>query len=118
MTTNEKIQLIEKLVDQYKKLNDAFDKFSVVVGPTCEGELFNAAWRAFDSYTDVVSELVNDPDHYIAWYIFDNRLGANNFEVRWVTYDRRSRKRNKQKVVKTVKDLVYVIEATQLDSST
>lgn len=110
MTTDEKIKIVEKLIGEYTKLSAVFDRLDDVLGSDPSAPLFNAVWSSFDSYTDTVSRLIGDPTHYLSWYIYDNQLGEKKFSVRWDSYDKNNRKRKHSRIVKTVKDLVYVIE--------
>ena len=45
------------------------------------GPLYEAVWNAWDGYTEVLSTLIGDNDHWLDWYAAENRMGLNGLEA-------------------------------------
>jgi hypothetical protein len=101
MTTQEKINLVNTIVTQYKELSAQTEGFSKFIG-SIDGPFFDAIWKPFDSYAALVSDTIEDDNEFVQWFIWDNDCGKRAFKVTF--------KNGKSIKVKTVKDLIKVIE--------
>lgn len=96
-----KEKIINKLLADHKNISDAWDALAKVVGMDYESALGRATWFAFDNYVSAVSAAVGDDGDWISWFIHENDCGQRAMQA---GYD------GKLKKVKTVKDLVKLIE--------
>ena len=102
MNTKQKIELIESLLDIYGQLQAQFDIFTKLTGGSYDSPLANPVWQMFDKYLDAVADKVGDEDYWIAWFIWENELGKKAHKCF---------SGGKTHIVKTVKDLVKLIES-------
>lgn len=76
----EKLRLIEEVLAHKAKIDQAFDAMSVLFGNS-EGSVFDAVYKAFDSYVATVSIVIGDWSDRLAWYIWDNDMGKKRLRV-------------------------------------
>ena len=102
MKTKEKITIIEKLLAHYQEMRAMSDAMYELFGAVADSRAMNPQWKAFDSYTDCVAKLVGDDWSWISWFIWENDCGKKELAAG---------KGNRMKPIKTVKDLVEMLEA-------
>lgn len=102
MTSNEKLQLLEKWNGQYNAIYESWEKVSEIFGSSPESELFNNTFTMFDEYTELIAEKVGDKNDWLFWWIFECEQGKNNGDVKI------GKKKFKSQ---SVKDLLKIIEA-------
>lgn len=104
MNTAEKIKIIESLIESYRAMSASADSMLKLLGITADCDALNPFWKAFDKYVEVVSNLVGDSSDWLTWYIWDNKCGERQMAAGYG---------GKLKPIKTVKDLVRLIEKGQ-----
>jgi len=102
MTSNEKLQLLEKWNGQYNALHESWEKISEVFGDCLNSEMFNNTFEMFDAYTEAVAKLVGDDNEWLFWWMFECEQGMKNGDVKI------GKKKFKSQ---SVKDLLKIIEA-------
>ena len=95
----EHIKEIEICITQYQALSKEMD--IVYKHPGDNGSFIDTVWEMFDRYTDTVEMLIGDHFNNLSWYMLENDCGKDAMER---TVDKKKRK------IKTVKDLVWLIE--------
>ena len=106
MSEQEKIKLIEELVNHYKNANDLFGGIKEYID-LAETKIWDTYWLMFDSYLETVAKIIGDDFGSISWFIWENDCGKKGFEVHF----KNSSGDIKKIQVKTVEDIVEVIEA-------
>jgi hypothetical protein len=102
MTKQEKIKLIQDLVNHYKDLESNCNQIANIFGCDYNSKFFTSIWGAFDAYMELVQKSTEDVFDWIPWFIYDNECGKRNIECEV---------RGGVKVkVKTVKQLVELID--------
>lgn len=76
----EKLRLIEEVLAHKAKIDKEFDTMYVLFG-NAEGSVFDAVYKAFDSYVDAVSTIIGDWSGRLAWYIWENDMGKKGLKV-------------------------------------
>lgn len=97
----ERIKLIKDLVKQKESLEAEMGelyKFGMYLN------LFDTVWRVFEDYMECVSKLVGDEHDWLSWYLYDRPED-----------DPRCKINGEWRVVRTVEDLVRVIDDTKSD---
>ena len=67
---------LKTILGAHERLDLATSKAIEVGCLDPDGPLYDAIWRGFDDTLEVV-----DPHDWITWYIYDNAMGKNGFEV-------------------------------------
>ncbi len=67
---------LKTILAAYERLDLAASKAIEVGCLDPDGPLYDAIWRGFDDMLQVV-----DSHDWITWYIYDNAMGRNGFEV-------------------------------------
>lgn len=108
LSTQEKVRLINKLIQKYHAINKASDKLESAIGQFNENSpIFVALWDNFDFTVDLVSDLVDDNNEWIPWFIWDNDLGKNLLTAKIGQFQRK---------IKNVNELVKIIELDNIDA--
>lgn len=102
------VNLVKELVKHHDALNKQYEDLHKLTRCDVDSPLFNAVWKAYDSYINVVSALIgdtqrNDWDSWVSWYIYDNNCGRSGLPA--------GVSGNKMKPIRTVEDLVRLIHA-------
>ena len=88
---------LKTILGAYERLDLATSKAIEVGCLDPNGSLYDAIWRGFDDMLEVVG-----PHDWITWYIYDNAMGKNGFEVEIGS---------KKLKVKNIKTLLEVMNA-------
>ena len=97
----ESIKLIKDLIEHKDKLETEMSELSNL---GADLNLFNTMWEAFESYTKCVSKLVGDDHDWLSWWLYDMPED-----------DPRCKINGEWRVVRTVEDLVRVIDDSKVD---
>ena len=104
MKVNDMMPLLTAWANRHRELTAQMDAlFALVEGSG--GPLFNAVWGAWDQYTDTLSKLVGDAEHWLDWDAAENRMGLNGLEA--------APAGGKLRKVRTLHQLARLIEAGQ-----
>ena len=95
------LQQLNKLLKEYKELNDACDAAREAGCLEIEGRLQNAIWSSIET---VISFF--DPQGWIMWYILENNYGAKGYDAGY---------KGNMKPIKTTEDLLWVMYAQEND---
>lgn len=95
------LQQLDKLLKEYKELNDACDAAREAGCLEIEGRLQNAIWSSIET---VISFF--DPQGWIMWYILENNYGAKGYDAGY---------KGNMKPIKTVEDLLWVMYSQEND---
>lgn len=68
--------VVDKVVSDYKNLDKACNAARKAGTLDIYGKLSNVIWETFGDMMTII-----DPSGWIEWYIFDNELGACQFEA-------------------------------------
>lgn len=74
MTKEQFIQLMEVIKERYYKIEEIYDKLDDVFGSV--GDLFIDE-TSMTPIIDVISEIVEDNDKWIEWYVYDKNWGTD-----------------------------------------
>jgi hypothetical protein len=77
----ELIRAITKVVENYQKLDEAWNAALKVFDGSPENPLYRATWGVFDDYLDLVNELYDLDDDWLHWFIYENDCGENKMEA-------------------------------------
>lgn len=100
MTRDKKIQLLEQWKACHDETAAKFDALEACFdSPT--GGLFDAAWRAFDAYTAVLSILLDDDFKNLDWFASECDFGRKPMEAG---------KSGDMRRIATFDDLLWLIE--------
>ena len=81
MNKKEKIKLIEEVVSHFKKCDELFSDINKTFGCCAESPIWDTYWTMFDSYTESVSKRIDDPYHFLQWFIWENDCGKKGYEI-------------------------------------
>lgn len=102
MKTEEKIKLVEEIVERKKSLDDFFDKFQEVFGDCVESNMWKHMWEMFEDYVKLAEKMIGDDFESVGWFIWDNDCGKNEYSC--------FTSKDVEIIVKTPKDLIRFIE--------
>ncbi len=102
MIKSEITKRIERVVEHFKTLNAAWDKFHDITGSMSDSPLGNAVWKMQDQWIESVSELIGDDDDWLNWYLWANDCGHKALEAKAARW-------KKARKIQTVTDLVDII---------
>ena len=74
MTKEQFIQLMEVIKERYYKIEEIYDKLDDVFGSV--GDLFIDE-TSMTPIIDVISEIVEDNNKWIEWYVYDKNWGTD-----------------------------------------
>ena len=74
MTKEQFIRLMEVIKERYYKIEEIYDKLDDVFGSV--GDLFIDE-TSMTPIIDVISEIVEDNDKWIEWYVYDKNWGTD-----------------------------------------
>ena len=74
MTKEQFIKLMEVIKERYYKIEEIYDKLDDVFGSV--GDLFIDE-TSMTPIIDVISEIVEDNDKWIEWYVYDKNWGTD-----------------------------------------
>jgi hypothetical protein len=100
METQEKVELIQKIVEHHKNLNKTFDNIGEIFGTYPEGRLWDQVWNLFDLTVTMTESTVGDESNWINWYLWERTPRANTVTLEDGT----------EIVVDSVEKLVQIIE--------
>lgn len=80
MTDQEKIELLNKLIELKRGRDQFFEKFDALFGvghgfPGASDGSFDVFNRLFDEYSALVAEKIGDSKEGIDWFVYDNECG-------------------------------------------
>ena len=81
MTRKETIILLNVWLETYHELDMQYESLRKLVGGNAESPLFNATYRAFERYTDMLAKLVGDRDGWLCWFLYENDCGEKGHEA-------------------------------------
>lgn len=90
-------KIIDMIVSDYKRLDEACDTAIEAGALNCSGPLFDAIWRAFEDMLKLV-----DHEGWINWFIYENDCGAKGMNAS-------SYEKIKMKPIKTTRHLAQII---------
>jgi len=79
-----------------------FSSLEKTIGLDSDSQLGLALWKPFESYTDLLSEVVGDEDQWLWWYCLENDMGRKKLAAR--SGGRRMR------VITGLNDLVWLLQ--------
>ena len=91
MTDQEKIELLNKLIELKRGIDQFFEKFDALFGVghgfhgASDGS-FDVFNRLLDEYSALVAEKIGDSKEGIDWFIFENDCGGNGMEC-WIRHE-------------------------------
>ena len=100
MTEEEKYDLLEKHISEYKELSAMQDSISETIGCVPESPLFDLMFSIHESKGGILSKMLGDDNEWILWYIYDNKCGDDRGEVT---------KGDEKRYVGTIYDLIWCI---------
>jgi hypothetical protein len=68
---------IKTVLQFHEELNDKWSALEKVLGADVSMGLGDLSWRLFDKYTDAIQREIGDDNQWVAWWIFDNKMGKN-----------------------------------------
>ncbi len=81
ITTRSEAQVwLENVVSAKDKLDSCWDDFCDCVSGSADSPLGLAVWKPMQLLLDCVSELLNDEDDAINWFVWDNDCGKNGLQ--------------------------------------
>ena len=109
MTKDEAIAHLQRWQDNYIALEAAYNPLEKAFGASYEGELPDAMWRMFDTYTELLGDVLGDTRAWLQWYCFETKMGKKDkcVFIPEVCYNA---------PVKNVTDLYTIIEASKENS--
>lgn len=112
MTHDDRLDLLREWHKRGRALEAATEKFCDLLGiEDLEGcPLLGAAWRMWDSYTASVAARVGDGFNWLNWWWFDAKRGKGTCEARAASWP-------STKPIRTLKDLLAIIEADLPDAA-
>jgi hypothetical protein len=72
---------IKTVIQFHEELNDKWSALEKVLGADVSMGLGDLSWRLFDKYTDAIQQEIGDDHQWLSWWIFDNKMGANKFQI-------------------------------------
>lgn len=106
MTKDKALGTLQRWQDMYNNLEAAYSPLEKAFGASYEGELPDAMWRMFDSYTELLGDVLGDTQDWLSWYCYETDMGKKDMRVFipdvW-----------NHLPVKNVSDLYAVIEASK-----
>jgi hypothetical protein len=81
MTTKERIEIVNAVIETHDKLERAWEPAIKVFG-THDNALHEASWTVFDLYLDEMEKRMGDTFHWLAWHIYDNQCGDRGLEAK------------------------------------
>ena len=112
MTRKEKLSLLTDWKNSYIKLDNAYDKLSKAFGcHLIDSDIFDSAFMMFDRYTKTVAMLLDcnntllcHVEDWLSWYCYETNMGSKDMDAQADSW-------KKARKIKTVKDLLDIIEA-------
>jgi hypothetical protein len=93
------LEQLNKLLKEYKELDEACEAARKAGCLEIEGRLQNAIWSSIET---VISFF--DPQGWIMWYILDNEYGTKGYDAGY---------KGNMKPIKTTEDLFWVLYAEE-----
>lgn len=103
MTKKEKTSTILKVLDLKKDLDMNWNIFSMQCGATVDSPFGEAIWKQFDCLVEFAEKAIGDEHGWLNWFIWDNECGEKGLGAHLSSG-------KKKKNVRTVNDLVFLIE--------
>jgi len=100
METQEKVELIKKIVEYHINLNKSFDDIEKIFGSYPEGRFWDRVWSLFDLTVKLAQDAVGDEADWINWYLWENSSKGNKVILEDGT----------EIIVDSVEKLVQIIE--------
>jgi len=80
LTTNEKIKLIEDLIELKREADSRISDINNVLN-TYEFPFADTFYKLLDKHVNLVEDLVGDECNWVNWYIWDNSCGFRKQKV-------------------------------------
>lgn len=102
MTKKEIQKEVDRVIDNYKKLDGLFESMHGLGLIDINGEFFNCIYGIFDDYLKVVQEKIEDPADWLNWYVYENKCGEGDLKAK-------ASEKSRFRKIKTTEDLVELI---------
>ena len=99
----DKLKILQKWEKQHTQIDDAYKLVSQIFNIDCDSPVISPTFEMFDTYTDVVAELVGDKDEWLQWYAWENDFGKKAMRAK-------ASKWKSMRSIKNVKALLSLIE--------
>ncbi len=90
MTNEEKRLIIEKALERYNALDEAYSRLEGLFGGAWEGFLGDATWFLASDFLTHTALACDIGDDALTWFVYENRQGDNKLE--WYADDGRTTK--------------------------
>lgn len=104
MSKSEKLAALKQWAKCYTNIHETYEKGYSLLKCDPDSPWANAMFNTFEAYTQILGKLVGDKGDWLSWYIWENKAGKAAYEAKAANW-KKSRK------IKTLEDLLMLIEA-------